>query len=77
MTVELLAFRSQFRSPVGADKQCTAKLPLQIIHGAGNIGLVVHQNRSRSCEAFVFGNVVKDTVIIVCNIHKMLLDISK
>ena len=54
---------------VGADKQLAAQILLQIVHAAGNVGLVVAQSFGGLGKALVLGNIVKNAVIIVGNSH--------
>ena len=54
---------------VGADKQLAAQILFQIVHAAGNVGLVVAQSLGGLGKAFVLGNIVKNAVIIVGNSH--------
>jgi len=64
-----LAFRSQGDAVVGADKQLAAQILLQIVHAAGNVGLVIAQSFGGLGKALVLGNIVKNAVIIVGNSH--------
>ena len=64
--------RRQGNTAVGADEELAAQALLQIVHAAGDIGLVITQYLRSSCKAFALGDIVKNAVIIVryCqNVH--------
>ena len=67
--VKSLAFRGQGDAMVGADKQLAAQILLQVVHAAGNVGLVIAQSFGGLGKALVLGNIVKNAVIIVGNSH--------
>ena len=73
MGKEFFSFRGQGYAPVGADKQGASQLLLQIVHAPGYIGLVVTQNRCRPGKAMLLCYMVKNTVVIVGNRHKIVL----
>ena len=69
MGIEPLAFRGQPYAAVGAVKQSAAKLLLQQADGTGHIGLIGQKHLRRSGKALILGNIIKDPVIIIINIH--------
>ena len=63
--VKALSFRSQRNAVVSADKQLAPQVLFQVVHAAGDIGLVVAQGLGGPGEALVLGNIVKNAVIVV------------
>ena len=63
--IQFRTLRSQCDSAVGADKERTAKLRFQILDGAGQVGLVTHENIGRLSKVAVFCDKIENPVIIV------------
>ena len=72
MAVQRLPLGGEVHLSVGPEKQGAAQLPLQIPNGAGDIGLAVQQGIRRLGKALEFGNMVKNAVIFVVDIHQQL-----
>ena len=70
VVIQLFAFRREADTPVGADEQGTSQSGFQIFNRAGNVGLIVQKEFCSLCEIFAFGNVIKNAVIVVTDIHK-------
>ena len=49
---------------VGADKQLAAQILLQIVHAAGNVGLIIIQDVCCFGKAFVLADKIENAVII-------------
>ena len=70
-------FNAQEALPINDEARITkAQILFQIVHAAGDIGLVIAQYLRSPCKAFVLGDVVKNAVIIVryCqNLHLFVM----
>ena len=67
--VKPLAFRGQRDAMVGTDEQLAAQILLQVVHAAGNVGLVIAQHPRRAGKVLVFCHIVKDLVVFPVYIH--------
>ena len=63
--VELAAFRRKCDSLVGAEKERTFQLLLQVVHTAGDIWLVVVKSSCCLGKALILGYIIKDPVVVV------------
>ena len=70
MLIELLPVGRETDTPVSPDHKLAAQLRLQIVHAAGNVGLIVVQHLRRLGKASVRSHVIKNPIIIKSN-HKL------
>ena len=63
--VELAAFRCKCDPLVGAEKERTFQLLLQVVHTAGDIWLVVVKSSCCLGKALILGYKIKDPVVVV------------
>ena len=69
MVVQPLPLRGQLHAPAGTGKQGTAQFPFQIFDRPGQVGLVVQQHLGGLRDIPIFGNIVKDSVAVVADVH--------
>ena len=63
--IKLAAFRCKCDSLVGAEKERTFQLLLQVVHTAGDIWLVVVKSSCCLGKALILGYIIKDPVVVV------------
>ena len=69
MGVQLLALRGQLNALARPHEQRAVQLALEVLYGAGDVRLIVHQRFRRLGYAPVFRHVVKYPVIFKADIH--------
>ena len=71
--IEHLPLRRQRHTPVGADKQHTVQLILQLVHRMRDVGLVAAQHAGRLGKIAVFCDKVENLVVFPIDIHRRSL----
>ena len=56
---QLFPLRGKRNSSVGANQQLAAQFRLQVVHGAGDVRLIVSQYGGRLSEAAIFSNIIE------------------
>ena len=71
--IEPFPLRRQGDAPVGADEELAAQGLLQVVHAAGDVGLVVLQHLGCPGEAAALGHIVEKAVVVIGDGHGTLL----
>ena len=63
--IKLAAFRCKCDSLVGAEKESTFQLLLQVVHTAGDIWLVVVKSSCCLGKALILGYIIENSIVVV------------
>ena len=76
MFIKPLSLWRQSDALAGTKQQTASQFLLQLVHTAGNVRLVAAQDIGRFCQALIFGDIIKNTIILIVCSHTVTTHVN-